>query len=113
MFVPFKIKKSTINVVCSDYEYDTSYITQKLKTNINLETIKQHFINGTMLQEDWFPTRCYDSQFQVFISHAHKDFETVSSLAGYLYEEYGLRSFIDSVYWGYIEDLLYELNYHY
>lgn len=113
MFVPFKIKKSTIDDVCSGYKYDTDFITQKLKTNINLDTIRQHFINGTKLQEEWFPTRCYDSQFQVFISHARKDFETVSSLAGYLYEEYGLRSFIDSVYWGYIEDLLYELNYHY
>lgn len=110
MFIPFKIKKSTINKVCSGYEYDTRYITQKLKTNINLETIKQHFIDGTRLQEEWFPTRCYDSQFQVFISHAHRDFETVSSLAGYLFKEYGLRSFIDSVYWGYIADLINNLN---
>lgn len=100
MFVPFKIKKSTIDAVCSGYKYNTDAITQKLKSNINFETIKQHFINGTQLQEEWFPTKCYDSQFQVFISHAHKDFETVSGLAGFLYNEYGLRSFIDSVYWG-------------
>lgn len=113
MFVPFKIKKSTIDDVCSGYKYDTDFITQKLKTNINLDTIRQHFINGTKLQEEWFPTKCYDSQFQVFISHSHRDFKTVSSLAGYLFKEYGLRSFIDSVYWGYIADLLYDLNYHY
>lgn len=110
MFVPFKIKKTTIDAVCSGYEYDTKGITQKLKSNINLETIKQYFINGTQLQEEWFPIKCYDSQFQVFISHAHKDYETVSSLAGFLYEEYGLRSFIDSVYWGYITELLLDLN---
>lgn len=51
MFVPFKIKKTTINAMCSGYEYDTEVITRKLKSNINLETIKQHFINGTQLQE--------------------------------------------------------------
>ena len=113
MFIPFKIKKSTINKVCSGYEYDTRYITQKLKTNINLGTIKHHFIDGTRLQEEWFPTRCYDSQFQVFISHAHKDFKTICSLAGFLYEEYGLCSFIDSVYWGYIAELLLDLNDYY
>ncbi len=113
MFVPFKIRKSTIDAVCSGYEYDTKFITQKLKTNINLETIKQHFINGTKLQEEWFPTKCYDSQFQVFISHAHKDFEFVSSLAGFLYQEYGLHSFIDSVYWGYVAELLRDLNKYY
>lgn len=113
MFVPFKIRESTIVDVCSGYEYDTSVVTQKLKTNINFNTIRQHFIDGTMLQEEWFPTRCYDSQFQVFISHAHKDFETVSSMAGFLYKEYGLRSFIDSVYWGYIAELLLDLNKYY
>lgn len=113
MFVPFKIKKSTIDAVCSGYKYNTDAITQKLKSNINFETIKQHFINGTQLQEEWFPTKCYDSQFQVFISHAHKDFETVSGLAGFLYKEYGLRSFIDSVYWGYIAELLLDLNNYY
>lgn len=37
--------------MCSGYEYDTEVITRKLKSNINLETIKQHFINGTQLQE--------------------------------------------------------------
>lgn len=113
MFVPFKIKKSTIDAVCSEFEYDTSDITQKLKTNINLETIKQHFIDGTKLQEEWFPTRCYESQFQVFISHSHKDFETAGSLAGFLHQEYGLHSFIDSVYWGYIDELLRDLNDYY
>lgn len=113
MFVPFKIKKTTIESVCDGYQYDTENVTNILKTNINLETIKKQFIDGTRLQDEWFPTRCYDSQFQVFISHAHKDYKTASMLAGYLYEEYGLRSFIDSVYWGYIADLLYDLNYHY
>lgn len=113
MFIPFKIKNSTIEAVCSGYKYDTDVITRKLKTNINLETIKQHFIDGSKLQEEWFPTKCYDSQFQVFISHAHKDFETVNNLAGFLYEEYGLHSFIDSIYWGYIAELLEDLNEYY
>lgn len=113
MFAPFKIKKETIDSICDGYQYDTSNITRILKTNINVETIKKHFIDGSKLQEEWFPTKCYDSQFQVFISHAHKDSDTVNSLAGFLYSEYGLYSFIDSVYWGYVDELLLDMNKYY
>lgn len=95
MFIPFKIKKSTIQTVCDNrlYEYDTDYISSRLKANINLGTIKQAMIDGTQLQEEWFPSNFYDSQFQVFISHSHSDESEVKKLAGYLYEHYGLRSF--------------------
>jgi len=107
MFIPFSIKKTTIEVVCGNnqYEYDTDYITKSLKANINLDTIKQSLIKGTKLQEEWFPSESYDSQFKVFISHSHKDLDMVKNLAGFLKEHYGIRSFIDSLYWGYVNDL--------
>ena len=117
MFIPFTIKKSTIEAVCygKDYSYDeeAGYISRRLRKNINLETIKQSMINGTRLQEEWFPSEFYDSQFQVFISHAHKDETTVKKLAGYLKKHYGIKSFIDSLYWGYVNDLQRSLDDYY
>lgn len=112
MFVPFKIETRVIDQIIGDksYPYDTDYIKARLKANINLETIKQKLIDGTRLQEEWFPSEFFDSQFDVFISHAHKDETKVKKLAGYLFEEYGLKSFIDSCYWSYANDLQLELD---
>ena len=115
MFIPFNIKKSTIEAVCGDrqYEYDTEAINTRLRANINLSKISQALIEGTSLQEEWFPSESYDSLFQVFISHAHKDEATVKQLAGYLKEHFGLRCFIDSIYWGYVNDLQKSLDDYY
>ena len=117
MFIPFTIKKSTIETVCYgkaySYDEDARFISRKLRENINLETIKQALISGTRLQEEWFPSEYYDSKFQVFISHAHKDETTVKKLAGYLKKHYGVRSFIDSLYWGYVNDLQKSLDDYY
>lgn len=115
MFIPFSIKKATIEAICGNnqYEYDTNYITNSLKANINLDTIKQSLIKGTRLQEEWFPSEFYDSQFRVFISHSHQDVDTVKNLAGFLKKHYGIRSFIDSLYWGYVNDLQKSLDDYY
>lgn len=112
MFIPFKIETGVIEQITSgkSYSYDTEHIKERLKANINLNTVKQKLIDGTRLQEEWFPSECFDSQFDVFISHAHKDETKVKKLAGYLYKEYGLKSFIDSCYWGYANDLQLELD---
>lgn len=113
MFIPFKISKVAINNACCGYDYDTSYIIGYLENHINKDTIKQALIDGTKLQEMWFPTWSYDSRFQVFISHAHKDEETVKKLAGFLKEKCGLNSFIDSLYWGYVGSLQKDLDEYY
>lgn len=115
MFIPFNIKKTTIEAICCghQYDYDTDAISRILKANINLESIKQSLIEGSRLQEEWFPSEYYDSLFQVFISHSHKDETTVKQLAGFLKEHYGLRSFIDSLYWGYSKDLQQALDDYY
>lgn len=107
MFIPFNIKKATIDAICgsNEYQYDTSEISSSLKENVNLDTIKQDLIKGTKLQEEWFPSDSYNSKFQVFISHSHKDDDTVKKLAGFLEKHYGIKSFIDSIYWRYVNDL--------
>lgn len=65
MFIPFNIKKATIDAICgsNEYQYDTSEISTSLKENVNLDTIKQDLIKGTKLQEEWFPSDSYNSKF--------------------------------------------------
>ncbi|MEK4627363.1 MAG: hypothetical protein ABS939_22430 [Psychrobacillus sp.] len=66
-------------------------------------------INGTNLQEHWFPQIDAD----IFISHSHKDEKMAKGLAGWLYSNFGLTVFIDSCVWGYSLDLQKEIDYNF
>lgn len=59
-------------------------------------------IDGTALKEHWFGIAAAD----IFISHSHKDLNKVKAFAGWLYRNFGLKAFIDSCTWGYVDDLL-------
>ena len=59
-------------------------------------------LDGEAIVEDWFPS----VQANVFLSHSHKDEKSVLRLAGFLLQNYGITSFIDSTVWGYMNDLL-------
>lgn len=63
-------------------------------------------INGTKIQDEWFP----QIEADVFISHSGKDDELASALAGWMYETFGLRCFIDANVWGYSKTLLDKMN---
>jgi hypothetical protein len=47
-------------------------------------------LDGTKLSDAWFPQISAD----IFISHSHKDFDTVLDLAGWLYEKLGHNFFL-------------------
>lgn len=66
-------------------------------------------VNGSELRENWFSTETTD----VFISHSHKDISKVKAFAGWLYDTFGLTSFIDSCAWGYCDDLLHKIDMKY
>ena len=63
-------------------------------------------INGTALKEHWFSV----SKKDIFISHSHKDINKVIAFSGWLKENLGLESFIDSCSWGYCDDLLNKID---
>ena len=65
-------------------------------------TEKRDFLNGSQMQQDWFPQIKAD----VFISHSHEDLELAIALAVWLRKNFGLTAFIDSCVWGYSDDLL-------
>jgi hypothetical protein len=78
---------------------------KKIKQNIN--TVIKSFVqngrlNASAITANWFPEISAD----IFISHSHKDFDDVISIAGWLYDELEIVSFIDSCVWRYSEKLL-------
>lgn len=73
-------------------------ITQDLNkfTNLDGDLEAEKIINH------WFPNIDAD----IFISHSHKDEELILGLSGWLKKEFGLTAFIDSMVWGYSDNLL-------
>lgn len=63
-------------------------------------------IDGSSLKNHWFKIEKAD----VFLSHSHKDITKVTAFAGWLYDTFGLTSFIDACSWGYCDDLLKEID---
>lgn len=87
------------------------YETVRRCTLINLKNIiNQEIIDGDILQNMWFPTELFGNEPFVFISHSHKDEKTAIQLAGYLSENFGIKSFIDSCVWGHMATLNELLN---
>lgn len=84
------------------YENDKSISLQKLRKIINsYNIIRAHEIKKLLL-----PSKHYD----IFISHSHKDLELAKGLSNYLQLFFGVSCFIDSLYWGDIDELQEELN---
>lgn len=99
-----------------DLNWNSKYDEQFLATGQKLfndyektvkETLKDYALNegvldGSKMQSSWFPKVDAD----IFISHSHKDAKRAIALAGWLYETFGIKAFIDSCIWGYSDDLL-------
>lgn len=58
------------------------------------------------IESDWFPTIRAD----IFLSHSHKDKELALFIAAWIYSEFGLYVFIDSLIWGNCSDLLRDID---
>lgn len=63
-------------------------------------------LDAEKIQADWFP----EIDAHVFISHSHADIKLAKNFAGWLYQKFGIVSFIDSCVWGYANDLLRKLD---
>ncbi len=77
-----------------------------VKTALKNFIYKTNVLDGSKIQANWFP----QSDADIFISHSHRDRTMALSLAGWLWDEFGLTSFIDSLVWGYANDLLKEID---
>lgn len=101
----FKTRKSFDGYYESGIKLYNQFSTETRKT-IDKYVGTDGEIDGSNLQEDWFPQVKAD----IFLSHSHKDKDLAIRLAGFLYQEYDLITFIDSCIWGYSDDLLKQID---
>lgn len=105
MFAGFNLAMQEECLVDGYYGKGADYLrSQKSKIEDNLMSFicESESIDGTSLQENWFPALKMDA----FLSHSHKDEKLTVALAGWLHDECGVDSFVDSFIWGYADDLL-------
>lgn len=74
--------------------FDADKANVKLRIKEFLE--KDGAFNGSRMIKDWFP----EINADIFLSHSHRNEKFVISLAGFLKENLGVRTFIDSCIWG-------------
>lgn len=99
-----KIDENDITKKSNTY-YDkkkSDYGNKLMKIINSQEELKAKEIKETLLPNN--------EKFDVFISHSHQDLELAKQFAMYLKDTYNLECFIDSMYWGNIDDFLSELN---
>ena len=107
MFCGFNLKLKEQDILLINHYYNVGkelFDKQKkdIKSSLNKYILEDGSLDESKIEEDWFPS----IEADVFLSHSHKDEKLVISFAGWLYELYGIESFIDSCLWGYSDDLL-------
>lgn len=109
MFKGFNLSLDSLDTLQHRSTYKSELTTNKEKVEKSLKNfiLIDGSIDGEKLKQEWFPNI---RDTHVFISHSHKDLELAEGLASWLYEQFGINSFIDSHVWGYANDLLKELD---
>ena len=109
MYRGFVIKKSTIDNLpplnCglqARMEYETTFSSIEDDKKLQRIAIKKEILghNG-LIDADKLMKACMPQKhdFNIFISHSHKDFNYAQKLASYIFKKFGLKCFIDSNIW--------------
>lgn len=108
MYAGFNLELKSINL--EQYAATGNEIFNKQKNNVEQELDSFLNLDGSLdaseIENVWFPKIKTD----VFLSHSSKDLENTIALAGFLYKEGGVTSFIDSCVWDYCDKLLRQLD---
>ena len=114
MFKGFNIKDVTFdNVSSMKKEYIRKNRNQffSIKSDfvipIELYLKKGFVLDGNALMQEWFPSK---NRFDIFISHSGDDEDLSYALAEWLYVNFNLTSFIDSLVWKHCSSLKRALN---
>ena len=114
MYKGYQIKESDLEKLLQKdaatnliYGYDLFNKYNEL-TESSFESFLPHnrILRAEDLEKDWFPKINAD----VFITHSHYDEERAIMLAGWLNKNFMIRSFIDSQLWGFIYNLLHNID---
>lgn len=110
MFKGFKLEKVDFGKDLDTFHKigETIYTQQIdfVRKSLNDFLTKEQFLDGDRIIKSWFPKINAD----IFLSHSHADEKLVIALAGWLYQNFELTSFIDSCVWGYGNDLIKQLD---
>lgn len=109
MYRGFVIKKSTIDNLpplnCglqARIEYEKTFSSIEDDKKLQRKAIKTEILghNG-LIYADKLMQACMPQKhdFNIFISHSHKDFDYAHKLASYIFKKFGLKCFIDSNIW--------------
>lgn len=89
------------------YNYNKDAIIKTIKEIAEIDDEKKEVkIKHTDIIKDWFP----DSGCHIFLSHSHKDKGLAIKIANYLFENYQIKTFIDSDFWQFVDDAVSEIN---
>lgn len=109
MLICYDIEVDNTHATKEELLYETGTIEKKLKEIIKTQAIdgkEVAIIDHKELLENWFPeTGCH-----IFMSHSHKDEAIAINIANKLYRTYGIKTFIDSKFWGYVDKAISEIN---
>ena len=115
MYKKFRLKKFEEEFKKNDKSIYNRYLEKGkviYKDKEQIKNVLREFLNyegeleANKIIEEWFRSGEYD----IFLSHSHKDEELAIAIAGMLNEKFGLKVFIDSQVWGYIYDLQKEID---
>lgn len=100
----------SLNNICVRENHHADRIYQKFQDDIT-NALSSYLritgeLSGNKMMEDYFPT--IDSD--IFICHSHNDEEKAKYFAGWLYEHFQLRAFVDSMVWGSADALLKKID---
>lgn len=88
---------------------------ETLNNIANLKIDTTSVINGDVVENAWFPKEYYtsantpDEPFHIFLSHSHLDKEFAMCIAQLLKNQANINVFIDSLVWGYRNELIEKL----
>ncbi|WP_048609174.1 toll/interleukin-1 receptor domain-containing protein, partial [Providencia rettgeri] len=92
------------------YSYGQDNLIKEIKSILDIDEEKKEVkIKHNDIIKNWFP----ESDCHIFMSHSHKDKNIAIKIANYLYANYKIKTFIDSYFWQFVDDAIYEINSNY
>lgn len=111
MFIGFKVENIGLNGALDHYYKIGANLYERNKADLEsrLEPyiLKHEILSANLISGAWFPQI---DGIQIFLSHSHCDVKTVTAFVGWLKEELGVDAFIDSLVWGYCEELIRQIS---